>query len=98
MKFTYRKEASLINSDGFIHIFTMVDSSLSDPFEIFAHTNGVTWQGSADIFQPEPGECHMPVDSIRELMNRLRSAFDLSWQEQERERKNAEGRKAILGI
>jgi hypothetical protein len=99
MKFHYKKVIPAVVSlepalNAPVHIFTLEGST----FEICAGANGVSWSGAAGFFQPEDGEVHMPVDEFRELMNRLASAFDFAWKEQEQLRKETAARKMILGL
>lgn len=99
MKFTYQKiEHALVLSDhapGVTHVFKL-EGPLSD-FAIEASSEGVFFHGCSPFFQPEEGECHLPVDDFREFMARLSMAFDLSWKEQQKEKKEVMARQMILG-
>jgi hypothetical protein len=99
MKFTYSKiEPKIIHAEdeGTLHVVTLEGSDERAPFQILASKLGVRMHGVTQHFQPEPGEVNLPVDQFREFMARLSYAFTLAFKEQEKERKNEAGRKALL--
>lgn len=95
MNFTYskREPSILIPGDaGTIHVWVLEGTS----FEIMASSHGVTLGGHTGLFQPVHEERKIPED-FRQFFTRLADAFEFSFKEQEKERKESAARKMILG-
>lgn len=98
MKFTYEKVTDGVvltdKSPATAHILKLEGGE----FRIEASSLGFRISGESQWFQPEAGECHLPVEDFREFFNRLASAAELSWKEIQRENRETASRQAIIGV